>query len=49
MMNTTFGPVFMTLHKVTDTHILNCGGSLRALVTPIPIGKILSGLNWKVQ
>ena len=46
MMNTTFGPVFMTLHKVTDTHILNCGGSLRALVTPIPIGKILSGLNW---
>ena len=31
-MNTIFGPVFMTLHKV-----------------PIPMGKILQGLNWKVQ
>ena len=31
-MNTTFAPVFMTLHKITDTHILNNGGSLRALV-----------------
>ena len=49
MMNTTFGPVFMTVHKVTDTHILNCGGALRALITPIPFGEILSGLNWKVQ
>jgi len=39
----------MTVHKVTDTHILNCGGSLRALITPIPFGEILSGLNWKVQ
>ena len=49
MMNTTFGPVFMTIHKVTDTHILNCGGSLRALITPLPFGKILAGLNWQVQ
>lgn len=49
MMNTTFGPVFMTIHKVTDTHILNCGGSLRALITPLPFGKILAGLNWKIQ
>ena len=49
MMNTTFGPVFMTLHKITDTHILNYGGKLKALITPIPFGKILSSLNWKVQ
>ncbi len=49
MMNTTFGPVFMTIHKVTDTHILNCEGSLRALITPLPFGKILAGLNWQVQ
>ena len=49
MMNTTFGPVFMTIHKITDTHILNCRGRLRALITPIPFGEILSGLNWKVQ
>lgn len=49
MMNTTFAPVFMTIHKVTDTHILNCGGSMRAVVTPIPFGNTISSLNWKVQ
>lgn len=48
-MNTIFAPVFMTLHKITDTHIIACGGSSRALVTPIDFGKIMSGLNWKVQ
>ena len=26
-MNTTFAPVFMTLHKITDTHILNNGAA----------------------
>ena len=25
-MNTIFAPVFMTFHKITDTHILDCGG-----------------------
>lgn len=48
-MNTTFGPVFMTLHKISDTHILSNGGSLRALVTPIPMARILTSLNWNVQ
>lgn len=49
MMNTTFGPVFMTLHKITDTHILLNGGKLKALVTPMHFGKILGSLNWKIQ
>lgn len=35
-MNTIFAPVFMTFHKITDTHILDCGGSPRSLLTPIP-------------
>lgn len=48
-MNTFFAPVFMTVHKITDTHILACNGSLKSLVTPIPFGNILSSLNWKVQ
>ncbi|MBR5323416.1 MAG: hypothetical protein IKV14_01175 [Muribaculaceae bacterium] len=48
-MNSIFAPVFMTFHKITDTHILNCGGSIKALVTPIPFGKYISELNWKVQ
>lgn len=48
-LNTTFGPVFMTLHKVTDAHILANGGSLKALLRPIPVGSILTSLNWQVQ
>lgn len=49
MMNTAFAPVFMTVHKVTDTHILRCGGGLRCFITPIAFGDILGSLNWKVQ
>ncbi|MCL1937745.1 MAG: hypothetical protein FWF52_05035 [Candidatus Azobacteroides sp.] len=49
LMNTSFAPVFMTIHKVTDTHIINNGGKLSALITPIPFGKLLASLNWKVQ
>ena len=48
-MNCFFAPMFMTVHKVTDTHILNCGGKLTALFTPIKFGEIISSLNWKVQ
>lgn len=49
MMNTTFGPVFMTVHKITDTHILNNGGSICSLVRPIHAKQIISSLNWGVQ
>ncbi len=49
MMNTSFAPVFMTIHKITDTHILNHGGKFAALFEPIPFGNYLAGLNWKVQ
>ena len=47
-MNSIFAPVFMTLHKITDTHIKDCGGSIRTLVTPIPMTRIITGLNWAV-
>ena len=48
-MNGIFAPVFMTFHKITDTHILACGGSLRALATPIPMIQIMTNLNWSAQ
>ena len=48
-MNGIFAPVFMTFHKITDTHILACGGSLRALATPIPMARIMTDLNWDAQ
>ena len=49
MMNTFFAPVFMTFHKITDAHIAEQGGSLKALVTPIPMCRLLKGINWDVQ
>lgn len=48
-MNSIFAPVFMTLHKITDAHIAAHGGSLKALITPIPMGKRFAELNWQVQ
>jgi len=48
-MNLIYAPVMMTLHKITDTHILATGGTVKGLFTPIPFPKILSGLNWNVQ
>ena len=38
VMNSIFAPVFMTLLKITDTHIMNNGGTLRGLFTPINMG-----------
>lgn len=48
-MNTFFAPVFMTFHKITDTHILSNGGTLRGFFTPIPIGRIMQNMKWDVQ
>ncbi|MFI3321563.1 MAG: hypothetical protein R3Y50_03470 [Rikenellaceae bacterium] len=49
MMNSLFAPVFMTLHKITDTHIFNNNGSLKSLITPIKMEQIITSLDWKVQ
>ena len=49
LQNTAFAPVFMTLHKITDTHIMNCGGSMRAFRTPRRVGEIMAGISWRVQ
>jgi hypothetical protein len=48
-MNCIFAPIFMTFHKISDTHILAHNGSLKSLITPIHMGDIMSKLNWKVQ
>lgn len=47
-MNTIFAPLFMTLHKITDSHILMHGGTLRGFFTPLDMGGIMSSLNWRV-
>lgn len=48
-INTTFAPVFMTLHKITDTHILNYNGKLVSLARPVDFKGIFPKLNWGVQ
>lgn len=48
-MNTIFAPVFMTFHKLSDMHIANNQGSLRSLVSPIPMAATLRQLNWDAQ
>ncbi len=48
-MNLIFAPVFMTLHKITDTHILNNGGTIRGFFKPIKYKEIFPTLNWSVQ
>jgi len=50
MMNTTFAPVFMTLHKITDTHIMQTGGTLAGFFRhKIHFTETIAAINWKVQ
>jgi hypothetical protein len=49
-MNVIFAPVFMTLHKITDTHITQTGGTLKGFFTNrFRMGDIMAGLNWQRQ
>jgi hypothetical protein len=48
-MNLTFAPVMMTFHKITDTHILQTGGTLDGFFSPLPFRRIITAMNWDVQ
>lgn len=48
-MNTIYAPVMMTLHKITDTHIVLHGGTLEALTKPIRFDDMFRQINWEVQ
>lgn len=48
-MNIIYAPLMMTFHKITDTHIINNGGTIAGLFRPIKFGEIFTNLNWKVQ
>ena len=48
LMNLFFAPVFMTFHKVTDTHILNNGGTIAGLFKTLKFREIFTQLNWGV-
>lgn len=48
-MNLIFAPVFMTFHKITDTHIINNKGTIAGFFKPIKFSEIFPSLNWLVQ
>ncbi|HCT31072.1 MAG TPA: hypothetical protein DIW31_10150 [Bacteroidales bacterium] len=48
-MNIIYAPIMMTFHKITDTHIINNGGTIAGLFKPIKFGEIFSNINWNVQ
>jgi hypothetical protein len=48
-MNLFFAPFFMTLHKITDEHIIRTGGSLQGFFTPINYSEIFPAINWNVM
>ena len=48
-MNLIFAPVFMTLHKITDIHILDNKGTIKGFFSPIKYYEIFPKLNWSVQ
>ena len=45
-LNLLFAPVFMTVHRITDMHILNTGGTLKGFFTPIPVGVYIQDGDW---
>jgi hypothetical protein len=48
-LNLFYAPVLMTFHKITDTHILDNGGSLKGFLRPVDFARILQEINWEVQ
>jgi len=48
-MNLIYAPVMMTLHKITDMHILENGGTVKGFFKPILFGKHFVNLDWNVQ
>jgi len=48
-MNLIYAPVMMTLHKITDMHILSKGGSINGFFSPIQFKKHFVNLDWSVQ
>jgi len=48
-LNLFYAPVMMTFHKITDVHILEKGGTVRALFTSIDFARIFKEINWDVQ
>lgn len=49
MMNCSFAPVFMTVHKISDMHITSYEGKAISLLKPVPVRKLIKELDWDTQ
>jgi hypothetical protein len=48
-LNLFYAPVLMTFHKITDSHILENGGTMKGFLRPIQFARIFREINWEVQ
>ncbi len=48
-INVIYAPIMMTLHKVTDMHITNNGGTVKGFFTAIQFAEILTAIDWQKQ
>ncbi|HNX66208.1 MAG TPA: hypothetical protein PKH02_04960 [Bacteroidales bacterium] len=48
-LNIFFAPVLMITHKVTDTHIVETGGSLRKFFSVVDTARILDKIDWRTM
>lgn len=48
-MNLIYAPIMMTLHKITDMHIIKNGGSIAGFFKPIQFKEHFVNLDWSVQ
>lgn len=48
-MNCIFAPFFMTIHKISDSHIMDHNGSLKGFFSPLHFGERLVGLDWNMM
>ena len=48
-MNLFYAPVLMTVHKITDIHIVNTGGSIRGFFTRMNVLSIIQKIDWNMH
>jgi len=49
LLNLFFAPVLMTFHRLTDAHIMNSQGSMRAFITLPDFGSLLKKIDWDMH
>ncbi len=45
-LNLFYAPVLMTVHKITDLHIINTGGTIKGFFTSMDVLSILKKIDW---